>query len=390
MTDTTSFPSPPNTVPRMPLTVRICLGNLKANFQRIRQFIHPTTKILPIIKADAYGHGAVHVAQTLAPLDIFGFGVASVAEGILLRNHDIHSPILIMGPLLQDHLKDVITYDLTPVISHPDIYEQLLSQLPSNTSAFPIHLKIDTGLHRLGLDSKEALSLIRVLEATASSPVSIQGLLTHFADADNPDPNLTNQQIYQFQAFLEEASKKRSRIPIHHMANSAGILFHPASHFGMVRPGIMLYGYAPGPTNAPPPIELQPVMRATTYIAHLRSLEPGEVVGYNALFRTRRLSHIAVLPVGYTHGFPRHLTGIGHVLIQGVAAPIIGKICMDMMMVDVTDIPNPTMGEEVVLLGKQGEQEITAQDYAGWLNTIPYEILCGIGGKANRTYMQAD
>jgi alanine racemase len=158
----------------------------------------------------------------------------------------------------------------------------------------------------------------------------------------------------------------------------------------MVRPGIMLYGYTPGQEQTPPPIQLQPVMEAKTYIAHLRALEPGEVVGYNALFRTRRLSQIAVLPVGYTHGFPRHLTGIGHVLIQGTPAPIIGKICMDMMMVDVTDIPNPAIGEDVVLLGKQGKNEITAQDLAEWLNTIPYEILCGIGGKANRTYIRPE
>ncbi len=390
MTDLTSFPSSTLAVPRAPLTVNIHLGILKSNFQRIRQFVPSSTKILPIIKADAYGHGAIHVAQTLAPLDIFGFGVASVSEGILLRNNDIHSPILIMGPLLEDHLKDVIAYDLTPVISRPDIYHQLLALLPPETPSFPIHLKIDTGLHRLGFDAKDALSLLNSLTPATTSPARIEGLLTHFADADNPDPSLTNQQIHQFHMFLSETNKDRNLIPIHHMANSAGILFHATSHLGMVRPGIMLYGYAPGPTNAPPPLQLQPVMQATTYIAHLRSLEPGEVVGYNALFRTRRLSRIAVLPVGYTHGFPRHLTGIGHVLIQGIASPIIGKICMDMMMVDVTDIPNTTIGEEVVLLGKQGKKEITAQDYANWLNTIPYEVLCGIGGKANRTYIPAD
>ena len=177
------------------------------------------------------------------------------------------------------------------------------------------------------------------------------------------------------------------QVPLYHMANSAGILFHPNSHMGMVRPGIMLYGYIPQCEGKPPPIEVEPVMHAKTYIAHLRSLEPGEIVGYNALFRTRRPSQIAILPVGYTHGFPRHLTGKGHVLIHGLPAPIIGKICMDMMIVDVTDIPHPTIGEEVVLLGRQGEKEITAQDYADWLNTIPYEILCGIGGKANRTYL---
>ncbi len=382
------FPSLPFTVQLTPLTVSIHLDILKKNFLEIRQFVSSSTKILPIIKADAYGHGAVPVAQALESLNIFGFGVASVSEGIRLREHHIQTPIIIMGPLLRDHLPEIIHYDLTPVISHPDIFHQLLAQLPSNKQPFPFHLKIDTGLHRLGFEAKEALALIQGLSSTPA--VSLQGLLTHFADADNLDTRLTNQQLEQFQVFMQQVREEKIQVPLYHMANSAGILFHPASHLGMVRPGIMLYGYTPRHQTEPLPFHLQPVMQAKTYIAHLRTLEPGEVVGYNALFRTRRRSHIAILPVGYTHGFPRGLTGTGHVLIQGKPAPIIGKICMDMMMVDVTDILNPTIGEEVMLLGKQGENEITAQDYAGWLNTIPYEILCGIGGKAHRTYLPSD
>ncbi len=381
-----SSPSRTKLTPRVPLTVCIHLETLKANFQQIRRFVSPSTKILPIIKADAYGHGAISVAHTLASLGVFGFGVASVAEGLLLREHHIHTPIIIMGPLLGDHLKDIIHHDLTPVISRTDIIHQLLTQLPLNKQPFPIHLKIDTGLHRLGFNAKEALALLTTL-SSSTSPITIQGLLTHFADADNPDSSLTNQQLHQFQAFMKQVQEQGIHVPLHHMANSAGILFHPDSHLNMVRPGIMLYGYPPAQEDSPPPIQLQPVMEAKTYIAHLRTLEPGEVVGYNALFRTRRLSQIAVLPVGYTHGFPRHLTGIGHVLIQGTPAPIIGKICMDMMMVDVTDMTNPAIGDDVVLLGKQGKKEITAQDLADWLNTIPYEILCGIGGKTNRTYL---
>jgi alanine racemase len=383
-----SPPSPPSTTsaPRVPLTVCIHLEHVKTNYQQIRQFVSPSIQILPIIKADAYGHGAIPIAHTLTPLGVPGFGVASVREGILLREQKIHIPILIMGPLLEGHIKDVIHHNLTPVISHTNIIHQLLSQLPLNTQPFPIHIKIDTGLHRLGFDAKEALALLTTLSASRS-PITIQGLLTHFADADNPDPSLTNQQLHQFQTCMKHVQKQGIHIPVYHMANSAGILFHPDSHLNMVRPGLMLYGYTPGQEHVPSPIQLQPVMEAKTYIAHLRTLKPGEIVGYNAVFRTKRLSQIAVLPVGYTHGFPRHLTGIGHVLIQGRPAPIIGKICMDMMMIDVTDIPNPTIGEEVVLVGKQGEKEITAQDYASWLNTIPYEILCGIGGKAKRTYL---
>ena len=386
MTGSPPSPSLTPTVPRSPITVSIDLEILKTNFLHIRQFLSPNTKILPIIKADAYGHGATPIAQTLALLDIFGFGVASVPEGILLREHQIQHPIIVMGPLLGDHLQNIIHYDLTPVISHPAILEQLLTQLPLNKQPFPIHLKIDTGLHRLGFEAKEALALIPSLTAPTSA-VKLQGLLTHFADADNPDPHLTNQQLHRFQTYLQKIHEQGISIPLYHMANSAGILFHPASHLDLVRPGIMLYGYTPRADNDCPLISLSPVMKAKSYIAHLRSLEPGEMVGYNALFRTRRPSQIAILPVGYTHGFPRGLTGHGHVLIQGTAAPIIGKICMDMMMVDVTDIPHPTIGEEVMLLGRQGENEITAQHYATWLDTIPYEILCGIGGKSNRTYI---
>lgn len=379
----------PSSAPRLfpsPITVSINLDALTHNFQQIRQWVRPPTKILAIIKADAYGHGAVPVAQTLESLGIYGFGVASVFEGITLREHHIHSPIVVMGPLLTEHLKEIIHHQLTPAISRVEIFQQLIDYLPSHAAPFPIHIKVDTGLHRLGFEADQALSLLAGLP-TQGSPVEIQGFLTHFADADNQDTGLTNQQIQQFLTFIDRAKRLGVHAPILHMANSAGVLFHPTSHLGMVRPGLMLYGYAPQKENFSPSIRLQPVMQATSYVAHLRLLQPGENVGYNALFRTRRPSHIAVLPVGYTHGFPRHLTGVGHVLIQGEKAPIIGKICMDMMMVDVTDIPNPKIGEEVVLLGKQGTRQISAEEFAGWLQTIPYEILCGIGGKANRIYL---
>lgn len=369
-----------------PITVSISLDAITRNFQQIRQSIAPSTKILAVIKADAYGHGAIPVAQTLEHLGIFGFGVASVMEGIALREHHILCPILVMGPILPQHLSEMIRHQLTPVISRAEIVQQLIERLSPRATPFPIHLKVDTGLHRLGFDPDQALSLLNGL--SLSTPlIEIQGFLSHFADADNQDHTLTNVQIQTFLAFIDQAKQLGVQPPIVHIANSAGILFHPTAHLGMVRPGLMLYGYAPRQENSPQSFTLEPVMQATTYVAHLRSLQPGEIVGYNALFRTRRPSQIAVLPVGYTHGFPRHLTGVGHVLIKGEQAPIIGKICMDMMMVDVTDIPHPSVGDEVMLLGKQGRREITAEDYAGWLKTIPYEVLCGIGGKANRIYL---
>ncbi len=380
----TTLPSTPSRAHwPSPLRVSVNLQSLTHNFLAVKQFIAPSTKILAVIKADAYGHGAVAVARTLEPLDPFGFGVASIREGIALREHQISHPILIMGPLLPEHIHEVIQYRLTPVISHPEVFFHLLELLPGSEDPFPIHLKIDTGLHRLGFDPTEAKDLLRT-HSTTPSPLTIQGLMTHFADADNPDPSLTLQQIQLFFSFIQELRNLGVTIPLYHMANSAGTLFHPSAHLDLVRPGLMLYGYAPKNSDQPCPLTLVPVLEATTYIAHLRSLQPGEIVGYNAMFRTRRPSHIAVLPVGYTHGFPRHLSGKGHVLIRGIPAPIIGKICMDMMMVDVTDIPHPRIGEEVVLLGQQGAERITAEDHAKWLNSIPYEVLCGIGGQAAR------
>ena len=368
-----------------PISVSIDLGALRHNYHAIRSYLSPHTRILAIIKADAYGHGAVHIAKTLETLGVFGFGVASVHEGATLREQGIHNPILIMGPLQSTHLKDLLQHSLTPVISHPPLASQLIALLPKNAPPYPIHLKVDTGLHRLGMEPEQILEAMQSLQQPRSQ-VTISGLMTHFADADNPDGLVTAHQLDRFGSLIERIQAADFPLPVLHVANSAGILFHQEAHFDMVRPGIMFYGYAPRHPGQPPHISLKPVLSASTYIAHLRTLQPGEIVGYNALFRTKRPSTIAILPVGYTHGIPRKLTGVGHVLIQGKPAPIIGKICMDMMMVDVTEIPHPTIGQEVQLLGTQGTSCISAEDYATWLETIPYEVLCGIGGKAQRTY----
>jgi alanine racemase len=372
-----------------PIRVSINLGALVHNYRILQSCLSSHTKILAVIKADAYGHGAVEVAQTLKDLDVFGFGVASVQEGLLLRENGIQHPILVMGPIQRSHVVDLITSQLTPVISHPEILSDLIKQLPRNHPPYPVHVKVDTGLHRLGLNPDEALSLIQTCRNDCPG-ILLEGILTHFADADNPDSTLTKLQLAQFTALLHHLEEQGRPLPLIHIANSAGILFHHASHFDMVRSGLMLYGYSPRPGGHGTSLGLQPVLEATTYIGHLRSLNPGEIVGYNALFRTRRPSKIAVLPVGYTHGIPRNLTGKGHVLIQGMQAPIIGKICMDMMMVDVTEIRDTEIGQEVRLIGTQGQRSITAEDYATWLGTIPYEVLCGIGGKARREYLRPD
>ena len=372
-----------------PISVSVDLNALRQNYQSIRLQLLPNTRILAIVKADAYGHGAIPIARTLQGLGAFGFGVASVHEGATLREGGIQSPILVMGALQPAHLKALVHYRLTPVISHRTILSELMAVLPQDAAPYPIHLKVDTGLHRLGLDPEHILEIFQCTQES-NCPVKISGLMTHFADADNPDSTFTTLQLRKFRTLIDHIRSTGLPLPPLHVANSAGILFYKEAHFEMVRPGLMLYGYAPGHPGKDTPIRLQPVLAATTYIAHLRTLQPGDIVGYNALFRATRPSKIAVLPVGYTHGFPRKLTGIGHVLIQGETAPIIGKICMDMMMVDVTEISHATIGQEVRLLGTQGSRSISAEDYANWLETIPYEVLCGIGGKAQKLYPALD
>ena len=390
MTDYSVIPSGQAFRPHLsPISVAIDLNALRHNFQTIRARLSSQTRILAIIEADAYGHGALQVADTLQKMGAFGFGVASVQEGVTLREGGIQNLILVMGPLQRSHLKDLVEHSLTPVISDPSLLTELIPLISSEAAPYSIHIKVDTGLHRLGMDPEQILNMFQATQQP-QSPISITGLMTHFADADNPDGILTLHQLERFQSLISQIRSAGFALPILHVANSAGILFHQEAHFDMVRPGLMLYGYAPTHAGQPPLIHLKPVLAAKTYIAHLRTLQPGEIVGYNAMFRTTRPSTIAVLPVGYTHGIPRKLTGVGHVLIQGNQAPIIGKICMDMMMVDVTEIPQARIGQEVQLLGTQGSRTISAENYAAWLETIPYEVLCGIGGKARKTYGSED
>ncbi|MGD9849990.1 MAG: alanine racemase [Nitrospirales bacterium] len=372
-----------------PISASVDLTAIRHNYRAICLRLLPHTRILAIVKADAYGHGAASIARALQGLGVFGFGVASVHEGAVLREGGIQNPILVMGPLQSAHIKNLLQYSLTPVISHRAILSELIALLPKNAAPYPVHLKVDTGLHRLGMDPEHILEIFGITRQP-KSPVTISGLMTHFADADNPDSTFTALQLARFRSLTDHIQSVGCSLPVLHVANSAGILFYKEAHFDMVRPGLMLYGYAPSHPGQASPILLKPVLAATTYVAHLRTLQAGDIVGYNALFRATRPSKIAVLPVGYTHGFPRKLTGTGHVLIQGEQAPIIGKICMDMMMVDVTEIPHATIGQEVCLLGTQGTRSISAEDYAKWLDTIPYEVLCGIGGKAKKIYQSTE
>jgi len=335
------------------------------------------------VKANAYGHGATTITKALIDLGVQRFGVATVQEGRLLRSEGVTQPILVMGGLIPSQIPDLLYHRLTPVLTNEEITHTLAESLDPHLCPYPVHIKIDTGMRRLGFNTE---SVISVLDSKPfASKLTIEGVMTHFAEADDLNPEFTKTQITCFQKVLSQLNHAGHSVALIHSANSAGIMHHPSSHFNMVRPGLMLYGHTTRKEKHAD-ITLQPIMKVSTHVVHVRSANTGEFIGYGRSYQTTRQSKIAILPVGYAHGYSRSLSNRGMVLIQGQRVPIVGKICMDMMLVDVTSLAHVSLGEEVVLLGKQESQEISAEEIAEWVGTLPYEILCSIGTRAHHVY----
>lgn len=359
------------------------LTALAHNLLQLRRILSPGCNIMPVVKANAYGHGAVETAQALIAHGVERLAVFSIEEGIVLRQAGIAVSIVILGPVFPQQVDDLFAHQLTPVVSDPSILTALGRQAAQGSSPYPIHLKIETGMGRLGVTQPELETIVS--KRTFPSSLYLEGLLSHLADSDGVDPESTYQQIERFEQALRVVRAEGFSVPLIHLANSAGIVRFPSAHYSLVRPGIMLYGYHTMPPSVQPP-DLRPVLSLTTRIAQLRLIQPGETVSYNRTFMARRLTRIAVLPIGYSGGISRHLSNRGLVLIRGQRASIAGIVCMDMVMVDVTEIPDVTVGDEVVLIGQQGTERITAHDIAEWSGTISYEVLCAISPQIPRFY----
>lgn len=341
---------------------------------------------MAVVKANAYGHGAVETARALIRQGVSRVAVVSVEEGIALRQAGINAPIVVLGPLFQEQIADLLAHQLTPVVSDPSLLQPLARAAASLSSPYPIHLKVDTGMGRLGLTPDELSALI----AARSFPRSLQleGLMTHLADTDGPSGEATDRQLTQFDRAIRTVADGGYRIPLIHAANSGGAVRFPRARYSLVRPGIMLYGYHTLPPSVPAP-DLRPVLSLRTSVAQLRTLQAGRSVSYNGTFTAKRSTRIAVLPIGYADGFSRRLSNRGMVLVQGRRAPIVGLVCMDMVMADVTAIAEVRVGDEVVVIGQQGGDRITADDIAEWTGTISYEVLCSIGPRIPRLYQLA-
>jgi alanine racemase len=366
-----------------PIQAIVDLTALGHNLSEVRRRLPDGCEVLAVVKADAYGHGAVPIAQALESLGVTRFGVATLQEGLALRAAGVARQILVMGALFPEELPAVIAHHLTPVITDPDIPGPLASLIEGHARPYPVHIKIDTGMGRLGLAPEAVLPLLQ--SPAFHGPLQAEGLMTHLADADNADQAYTHGQIARLREVLSALAALGLSIPVVHAANSAGVIAHPLSHLTLVRPGLMLYGYPPSP-RLEPALDLTPVLTLRTRVAQIRELKAGESVSYGRTHKAIRPSRIAVLPIGYADGYNRALSNRGAVLIRGQRARIIGRVCMDMTMVDVTGIPGMTVGEPVVVIGRQGDDRISAAELAAWLGTIPYEVLCAIGPRVPRIY----
>ena len=370
----------------LPTYATVNLTALAHNLSCIKRYLSPGCEVMAIVKANAYGHGAVETAQALTRQGIERFAVASLDEGIALRQAGLSASIVVLGALFEEQVSDLVAHRLTPVVSDGRILPTLAKAARSHPTSYPIHLKVETGMGRLGFSPEDLLSFLD--NPILRSPFQVEGMMTHLADADGADSDFTERQLGAFRAMLEQIRQRGLSIPLVHTANSAAIVRFPDAHFSLVRPGIMLYGYHTLPATIPAP-DLTPVLSLRTTIVQLRTIPRGRTVSYNGTFVAQRPTRIAVLPIGYADGYSRRLSHRGSVLIQGRRAPIVGLVCMDMIMVDVTDLAPVQVGEAVTLIGQQGQESIWADEVADWIGTIPYEVLCGIGSRVPRLYESA-
>jgi alanine racemase len=334
--------------------------------------------IIAVVKADAYGHGIAEISKHIIKKDISYLGVAYASEGVVLRETGIQAPILLFFD--RDTADVCIKYNLTPVVFDTAFARQLSKEAYKRNVTIPVHVKVDTGMGRVGLDFTKAEKEIG--DIVNLKNIAVEGLMSHFSDADLQDKDFANLQLERFRLIINNLEKKRVTFRYIHMANSAAILTMPDSHFDMVRPGIMLYGYACCERR-----NLKPVLSLKSGIVLLKNVPAGTPIGYGRTFVTKRRSTIATIPVGYADGYSRKLSNNGAVLVCGKRAPVVGRVCMDTIMVDVTGIPDVSYSSEVVLIGAQGKERITADELAEKTGTIPYEILTSIGERVKRIYV---
>lgn len=371
-----------------PTIAEVDLGAIAANVQLACRLAGPGVQVMAVVKADAYGHGAVPVASTALSAGAAWLGVAIPEEAIPLRVAGLTSRILVLGPIAPEQADLVAAYDLDQCVCDLAQAEALDRTARAHRRTLSLHLKVDTGMGRVGLRPREVRG---VAEKIAGLPsVRLVGLMTHFAEAEADPPDFAREQLARFAEVVRGLSAvPQGGVLLRHAANSAGLLCLPEARLDLVRPGIMLYGYHPRGRGGLPESRLRPALRLRTAISQVQTVARGDSISYGRTFVAPRDLRVTTLPLGYADGLGRLLSNRGQVLIGGRRVPIVGRVCMDMTMVDATDLPDVRVGDEAVLIGRQGEEEISADEVAELQGTISYEILSRIGPRVPRVYLPA-
>jgi alanine racemase len=366
--------------------IEIDLQSLRWNYNGIRKRVGNDVKIMGIVKANAYGHGIVEVARAFSSYGMDYLGVGFLEEGILLREHGITVPILVLGGVLDSQVRQFLEHNLEITVSSIEIAERIENEAKLNCGTKArVHVKIDTGMERIGVRSENAVQLVE--KVCRLQHLELVGIYSHFATADEGDKTFAVQQLEQFTQVLQRLRVMGIEIPLQHIANSGAILDIPESYLTLVRPGILLYGAYPSRETSEN-IPLRQALTLKSKIVYIKDVPEGISISYGRKYFTKAKTRIATVPIGYGDGYSRVLSNQSDVLIVGHRYPVVGTICMDQLMVDIGTESRHHVGDDVVLIGKDGSEEISAWEISEKLGTIPYEVLTGIAARVPRIYIQ--
>ncbi|RKN82165.1 alanine racemase [Paenibacillus ginsengarvi] len=365
-----------------PTWVEVSLDALSHNIRAFRQVLPAEMALMAVVKADAYGHGAIKVAQEAMGCGVDYIGVAFLDEGLELRRAGINAPILVLGYTPPEGLRTAIDHDITLTVFHEELWAALETV---GDGKLKVHIKIDTGMGRIGLQAdEEAISYVE--RALRHPSLDVEGIYTHFASADETDKSYTLEQYAKYERVIAYFRDNGVSFRYMHTGNSAAAIDCPELSYNMIRLGIAMYGLYPSGEVNHASIRLEPVMSIKTKMSHIKKLPAGSGISYGVIYRTEGEETIGTLPIGYADGYSRMLSQKVQALVRGRRVPIVGRICMDQCMADISAIPNPTKEEEVVLLGRQGGESVTAEELAELLGTINYEITCMVSHRVPRVY----
>ena len=361
----------------------IDLDALKYNFESIRGALNPKTRIMSVVKTDAYGHGYKECCKTLLECGTYAFAVATLSEAKQVRKVCPDTPVLILGTVQKDDMAELIEYDIMPSVSDTANAEELSKEAEKAGKRVKIHIKTDTGMSRLGFAAASDRTVGDILKVSKLPNIEIDGIFSHFACADEENPDYTRMQFDRFLRLVKALEDAGLKIPVKHIANSAAIMMYPEMQLDMVRPGIILYGYYPSDEVDKTRLSIKPVMTVKSRITLIKETEKGVGVSYGKEYITDKPTKIATVPIGYGDGYLRALKNKAKMEFRGELFDVIGRICMDQCMIDVTSVNNIDTGDEVTVFGNG---KITADSIAKWLGTISYEVLCLVAGRVMRVY----